>query len=78
MRKTVPNATFAHTPKTEHLVDRLRQHARNPTIEPVAFDKLIAYQQKLRSDVDQVFVSGSLEQIKVVGLFQSIVEWRAT
>jgi uncharacterized hydrophobic protein (TIGR00271 family) len=66
MKKYVSSAIFVHTPETEHLVERLRQHPSKPSILPVSADTLISDRQDLLTDAEHVVVSGSLATIRKV------------
>jgi uncharacterized hydrophobic protein (TIGR00271 family) len=66
MKKYVSSALYVHTPETEHLVKRLREHPSNPSITPISVDRLISDRQGLLTDADHVVVSGSLSAIRKV------------
>ena len=67
MKEYVSSAIYVHTPETEHLVERLREHASKPLITPVLIDTLISGQQdELLTEADHVVVSGSLAAIRKV------------
>ena len=67
MKEYVSSAIYVHTPETEHLIERLREHASNPSITPVLIDTLFSGQQdELLTGADHVVVSGSLAAIRIV------------
>jgi diacylglycerol kinase family enzyme len=67
MKEYVSSAIYVHPPETEHLIERLREHASQPSITPVLIDTLISGQQdKLLTEADHVVVSGSLSAIRKV------------
>jgi len=66
MKNYVSSAIYVHTPETEHLVERLRQHPSKPSILPVLADTFISERRELLSGIDHVIVSGSLSVIRKV------------
>jgi uncharacterized hydrophobic protein (TIGR00271 family) len=66
MKQYVSNATFVYVADSQHLIQRLEDHASHPTITPVSLDALAADPEGVLAGVGHVVASGPLDAIEQV------------